>query len=268
MTTVRFDPNYDVNQLKVELASAGDSEIDRAPVDKAHQQAAGDEARKNRRHPPPIELGELLTGHLAVGERKLAVVRIAGHVPDVGDIVRRIGQHQLRPFAVRHQPVVKRFVARIALRETVFAQRPNVAEVRDRRRERLRRRRLIRGEVLVVVQQRQAVDLGHLEAGLNEIDAEDHQLLEFDPQRLGVPGAGFAEPVQRDAQRAQFGLVEVIDDDAGDLCDAVRFGRLQQPMALDDSPFAVNQDGLTQTKPCDARGQLRDLLGIAPPDLP
>ena len=114
--------------------------------------------------------------------------------------------------------------------------------LRDRRLEPLWRRGLARSEVLVVVEEHEAIDLGGLEPGLDEVDAKHGQLLELEPQRIGIPGAGLAEPVQRDAQRTQLRFVEMVDDDAGDFGDALRPGDLPQAVAFDDGPVGVDQD--------------------------
>ena len=107
---------------------------------------------------------------------------------------------------------------------------------------RLWRRGLAGSEVLVVVEKHEAVDLGRLKPRLDEVDAKHRQLLELKPQRIGIPGAGLAEPVQRDAQRTQFGSVEMVDDDAGNFRDALRPGDLPQAVAFDDGSFRVDQD--------------------------
>ena len=79
--------------------------------------------------------------------------------------------------------------------QTVVAKDPKVAERRDRRLERLWRRGLAGSEVLIVVKEHEAIDLGGLKPSLDEVDAEHGQLLELEPQRVGIPGAGLAEPV-------------------------------------------------------------------------
>ena len=124
----------------------------------------------------------------------------------------------------------------------MVAKDPDVAEMRDRRLERLWRRGLAGSEVLIVVEEHEAIDLGGFKPGLDEVDAKHRQLLELEPQRIGIPGAGLAEPVQRDAQRTQFGSVEMVDDDAGNFRDALRPGDLPQAVAFDDGSFRVDQD--------------------------
>jgi hypothetical protein len=163
-------------------------------------------------------------------------------VADVGDVVRLVGQHELREFAGGHQPLVKRGVAGVAVREAVVAQKPDVAKTRDSRLEPAWRRGLACSEVLLVVEKHDAVDLGGLESRLDEVEAKHRQLLELKPQRNGIPGAGLAEPVQRNPQRPQLGSVEMVDDDAGHFRDALRPGDLPQAVAFDDGSFRVDQD--------------------------
>jgi len=87
-----------------------------------------------------------------------------------------------------------------------------------------------------------ALGRGGLEPGLDEVDAEHGQLLELQPQRFGIPGAGLTGPVQFDAQRPQLSLVEMVDDNARDYRDALLPGDLPQEVAFDDGPVAVDQD--------------------------
>src|SRR6185437_6594460 len=241
LAAIGLDPDDHIDEVEPQLTPAGDHELDRAPVNERGQQAAVDEAGERRLYPLAIEPRELLPGHLAVGERELAMVRVAGHVADVGDVIGLVGQHQLREFAWGHQPVVDRGVAGVAMRQSMVAQDPDVAKRRDRRLEPLWRRSLARVEVLIVVEKHHAVDLGGLEPGLDEVDAKHRELLELETQRVGVPGAGLPGPVQHDAQRALFSLVEMVDDDAGDLGDALRFSDLPQDVAFDDGPVSLDQ---------------------------
>jgi hypothetical protein len=88
----------------------------------------------------------------------------------------------------------------------------------------------------------EAIDLGGLKPSLDKVDTKHRQLLELEPQRIGIPGAGLAEPVQRDAERAQLRSVEMVDDDAGDFRNALRLGDLPQAVAFDDGPVGVDQD--------------------------
>ena len=88
-----------------------------------------------------------------MGKRELTVVRVAGQVADVGDVVRLVGQHELRDFAAEHQPLVKRGVAGVTRREALVAKDPDVARMLDRRIEPLWRRRLAESEVLIVVEE-------------------------------------------------------------------------------------------------------------------
>jgi hypothetical protein len=71
---------------------------------------------EDRIHPLPIEPGEFVAAHLAVGKREFAMVRVASDMADVGDVVRLVSQHELHDFTWEHQPLVKRGVAGITLR--------------------------------------------------------------------------------------------------------------------------------------------------------
>jgi hypothetical protein len=149
----------------------------------------------------------------------------------------------------------------------VLAENPDVAEMRNSRLGAPPQRRLVCSEVLVV-EQHQAVDFGHLKPGIDEVDPEHRQLLELDAQRVGIPGAGLAEAVERDAERAKLGIVEVVDDDAGNLRDASRLRRLPEAVNFDDRPLSVDQDPEADPEPVDACLQLRALPGLAAPHLP
>ena len=216
LAAIGLDPDHDVDEVEAQFTPAGDHKLDRAPVNESSEQAAVGEAREDRLHPLPIELAEFLAAHLAVGKCELAVVRVAGHVADVGDIVRLVGQHELRQFVGGHWPGVDRRIAGVAMCESMVPEDPEVARMGDRRLEPLWRRGLAGSEVLVVVEEHEAIDLGGLKPSLDKVDTKHRQLLELEPQRIGIPGAGLAEPVQRDAERAQLRSVEMVDDDAGD----------------------------------------------------
>ena len=70
LAAIGLDPDHGIDEVERQLAAGGDHEVDRAPVDEGGEQAAVDEADEDRLHPLPIEPGEFLPAHLAVGKRE------------------------------------------------------------------------------------------------------------------------------------------------------------------------------------------------------
>src|SRR6516164_2641359 len=93
---------------------------------------------------------------------------------------------------------------------------------------------------LGVVIEKDHIDLGHLEAGDDEVLLDDFQLLEFELERLHVPASGLGQPVQGDSQQAKIIRAKMLDDSATELGDAERASGLPKRMPDDDAAFFVD----------------------------
>src|ERR1700722_17001110 len=120
---------------------------------------------------------------------------------------------------------------------------------------------------MLVVFKQESVDLGHLETRYDQILAEDRELFELQAQFLGIPSAGFREPIESDPQKPQFVGAEVINHQTRDLLDPFRFGRLPNAVAFDDRAICVDEDRPADPEPVEARLNSRMLRGAAAANL-
>ena len=129
--SVRLRPDDDVDEVEPEVSAAGEDEFDAAPVDERRDEPAVDDVEGCARHPGAVERCEFVAAHFAGRHRKFSVMRLRGHVADVGHVIGLVCQHEARLLARQHQPFVARRVARVGLQKAVAAQDPEVSRPRD-----------------------------------------------------------------------------------------------------------------------------------------
>jgi hypothetical protein len=198
LASVRLGPDNDVDEIEAEVATADEDEFDAAPVNERPDKAAVDDVECCARHPGAVECREFLAAHFAGRHGEFSVMRLRGHVANVGHVIGLVSQHEARLFARQHQAFVARRVPRVGLQKAVATQDPDVARPRDGPPCRNESRIGFPNAVVRLVIQQQEIDLRRLEPGDHDVLAQIDQLGEFDPQRLFVPLSRLAEAVERD----------------------------------------------------------------------
>jgi hypothetical protein len=106
------------------------------------------------------------------------------------------------------------------------------------------------------------VDLGCLETGYGdvEVEIELQEALKLDGEQLAVPARVFGELVVGDDIGANLGVREVLEADRRHAFQTKQLGRLDAPMAGDDTARAIYQNWVCKPEPLYTGGDLADLL--------
>jgi hypothetical protein len=198
LTSVRLRPDDDIDEVEPEVTTAGEDQLDAAPINERPDKPAVDDVERCARHPGAVERPEFLAVHFAGRHRELPVVGLRGHVADVRHVIGLVGQHEARLFARQHQAFVARRIARVGLQKVVPAQDPEVSRPRDGPPCRNESRIELPIVVVRLVIQQEEIDLRRLEPRDHNVFAQIDQLGEFNSQRLLVPLSRLAEAVERD----------------------------------------------------------------------
>ena len=177
-----------------------------------------------------------------------------------GDSVGRIGQQQVRSFAVHEQSDVF-LVGRVTADETVLSDRPHVAALHEGS--------LLqsggKGEavilyIFITAVRKQVGKFRLVEAGQQRIKVRSLQSLDLYAQKLLVPSGVHCHAVVRDDVRFLLGFGEVVGEDARHLGNAFLLRGEDTAVSGDDAVIAVDDDGVYKTELPQRRPQFEDLL--------
>ena len=241
-----------------------------APVHAEVVQRAADAVLAEQADGALEEAGELGPVHLARGHGEVAVAHPAEPAGVAADrhVVGRIGEDGVRQPAAREQRRVAGRLEGVAAEQAVRAELPEVAGPRHRRARfagDLRDLVLVPGAVRrrVTVEQEE-VDLGGLEAGELDLEAELDELVEGAPEGVAVPAGLLGQAVLGDGEGAALRRAQAGQPQGRHPRQAEPERRLLAGVAGEDGVRLVDQDRDGEAELGDRPGQLVDLLVAVP----
>jgi hypothetical protein len=172
--------------------------------------------------------------------------------------IRRIGDHQLRLHPGQHCLDVSGDGG-ITAEQAVTAEEPDIARHADRDRRQVGR---LLGALGVFARMQQPVQLGDVESGQVEIEAETGEPVQFEPQRLLEPIGFLRHAIVGQAIGFGLRLAQSHGDMHGDSAQAEPLGGGEAGMADDDHARLVDHDRLAEAELAYRRRDFRNgLLG-------